>query len=123
VEPNVFILIQIESAKLVALDAVCNFYYLAVFRRIWYGTVQRGSADASISDPGCFIPDSGSGSEHLSIPDPGSYITGVKKKIPFFLLLMVSGAYFNSKKIIHPGSRKNLSRIRGVKKHRIPDPT
>jgi hypothetical protein len=28
----------------------------------------------SVADPGCFIPDPGSGSEYLFIPDPGSRI-------------------------------------------------
>jgi hypothetical protein len=27
-------------------------------------------AESSVADPGCFIPDPGSGSDHCSIPDP-----------------------------------------------------
>jgi hypothetical protein len=44
----------------------------------------------------------GSGSEHFSIPDPRE----VKIKTTIFLLLMVSGASFNSQKILLPGSGK-----------------
>jgi hypothetical protein len=80
----------------------------------------------SVADPGCFIPDPGSGSDHCSIPDPdpGSRIRGVKKhRIPdpgsdfFFFTNFVYLSRIRIRPLLHPGSR-----IRGVKKHRIPDP-
>jgi hypothetical protein len=117
-----------------------------------------GIAWSSVADPGCFIPDPGSGSltflsriwirgvKKHRIPDLGSRILmyryikiGMKNKTNFFLAFLVSGASFitGSKKIkeqrflrkshqktypLDPGSGKNSSRTKGVKKHRIPDP-
>jgi hypothetical protein len=76
--------------------------------RAVYGRFCRVSS--SVVDPGCFIPDPDPNSLQSRIPDPdpnnfhsGSRI--LNKKIPFFLLLIVSGA----------------SRIQGIKKHRISD--
>jgi hypothetical protein len=74
----------------------------------------------SVADPGCFIPDPGSGSDHYSIPDPdpGSEVIpdptyfGIKAINKFCLL------------IPDPDPTSAPSRIQdpGGKKHRIPDP-
>jgi hypothetical protein len=74
------------------------------------------TATGSVADPGCFIPDPGSGSltflSRIRIPDPGSekapdprswillYIKiGMKNKTNFCLAFIVSGASFISQKL------------------------
>jgi hypothetical protein len=42
--------------------------------------LSTGTAQGSVADPGCFIPDPGSGSEYLFIPGLGSRILVLCKK-------------------------------------------
>jgi hypothetical protein len=79
------------------------------WHKILLGDIIYGT---SVADPGCFIPDPGSGTltflyrirgvkKHW-IPDLGSRIllyikVGMKNKINFFLAFLVSGASVNSK--------------------------
>jgi hypothetical protein len=83
----------------------------------------------SVADPGCFIPDPGSGSEHFSIPDPDPNIFLSRIRIRTFYIpdprlfikrvLIVKKIFIPDPEKIYPGSS---SRIQWVKKHRIPDP-
>jgi hypothetical protein len=76
---------------------------------------------------GMFYPGSGTffhpGSSHFFIPDPTK--KGMKhKKLPFFLLLLVSGASLHIKIFIysisgHPDPAKIYPGSWGAKKHRI----
>jgi hypothetical protein len=91
------------------------------------------SVRASVADPECFIPDPRIRIRTFSILDPdpiiffnfypGSYIKRGKKNLNylFFLLLMVSGACFNSQKDYSSRIRKKIYPDPGVKRHRITD--
>jgi hypothetical protein len=72
-------------------------------------------------DPNIFHP--GSRSDNFFNFYPGSYIKRGKKNLNylFFLLLMVSGACFNSQKDYSSRIRKKIYPDPGVKRHRITD--
>jgi hypothetical protein len=76
---------------------------------------------SSVADPGCFIPDPGSGSDHCSIPDPGGKKApdpGSRIR-PLFLQILFTYPGSRIRPLLHPGSRIRIPDPGGKK---APDP-